>query len=381
MNILMICTEKLPVPNIRGGAIQTYIGGISGILSRHHRLTILGRSDPELPAEEAADGVRYVRVDSDGLLNVYTQGVVEFLARSQEVYDIIHIFNRPKLVLPVRQFAPAARIILSMHNDMFSPEKLSRAEGVAVLENTERIVTISNFIGSSICRYYPEAAPKIRTIYSGVDLSRFAPWLESDFARQARQTIRSQHQLDSKKVILFVGRLSRNKGPHVLVRAMSQLKHPDAALVVVGAAWYSDDSVSDYIAYIRAIAARSKIPVVTTGYVPAHEVHQWFCAADVFVCTSIWDEPLARVHYEAMAAGLPFITTARGGNPEIVRDNNGLLVQNPEDPLEYAGALNHILSDLNAARQMGIRGRRMIENHFTWEHVAGNVLSVWEQRG
>ncbi len=65
MNVLMICTEKLPVPNIRGGAIQTYIGGVAPQLGQQHRLTIVGRSDPELPDAEIVDGIRYVRVPSD----------------------------------------------------------------------------------------------------------------------------------------------------------------------------------------------------------------------------------------------------------------------------------------------------------------------------
>jgi len=160
---------------------------------------------------------------------------------------------------------------------------------------------------------------------------------------------------------------------------MKDIQHADAALVIVGAAWYNDDSISDYIAYIRRLAERSPIPVITTGYIQAHEVHNWYCAADVFVCTSIWDEPLARVHYEAMAAGLPFITTARGGNPEIIQNYNGLLVQNPEVPSEFANHINYMLANMDEIRQMGLRGRRIVEQFFTWEHVAGQILSVWEQ--
>ncbi|MFD0675758.1 MULTISPECIES: glycosyltransferase family 4 protein [unclassified Paenibacillus] len=379
MNILMICTEKLPVPNIRGGAIQTYICGVASLLSKHHRITILGRTDPDLPLEEIVDGIRYIRIDSAGLLDVYSRGVIEFLENTQEQYHIIHIFNRPKLVLPVRKFAPNSRIILSMHNDMFNPAKLRRGEGNAVLEQTERIITISNYIGSALLDYFPQAGPKLRTIYSGVDLARFAPWVESSSALEARESLRSEYNLSNKKIILFVGRLSRNKGPHVLVRAMSELQHSDAVLVVVGGAWFSDNTVSDYVAYVRALAERAPLPVITTGYVQAHDVHRWFCAGDIFVCTSIWQEPLARVHYEAMAAGLPFLTTARGGNPEIVRNNNGILISDPENPTEYAQNLNTMLSDLKQARQMGINGRRLAEQHFTWERVASDILSVWEQ--
>ncbi|RIX51536.1 glycosyltransferase family 1 protein [Paenibacillus nanensis] len=377
MNILMICTEKLPVPNIRGGAIQTYIGGVSQLLSKHHQITIIGRSDPDLPDDETVGGIRYLRFESQGLLDIYMSNVIPYLETSADQYDIIHIFNRPKMVLPVSSVRPNARIVLSMHNDMFNPVKLSKEEGEAVIERVETIVTISNYIGSEICRFYPQAESKIRTIYSGVDLSRFAPWRQSQSAQEDRDSIRSAHNLGNKKVILFVGRLSRNKGPHVLVRAMSQLNHSDAVLVIVGAAWYSDNRVSDYIAYLRALAEKSPIPVMTTGYVQASEVHQWFCAADVFVCTSIWEEPLARVHYEAMAAGLPVITTARGGNPEVIRNNNGVIVQNPEDPAEYAAHLNTILSNLNSASQMGLHGRQLVEENFTWDRVAGQILDVW----
>ncbi|CAH8771870.1 glycosyltransferase family 4 protein [Paenibacillus dendritiformis] len=377
MNILMICTEKLPVPNIRGGAIQTYIGGVAPQLGQHHRLTILGRSDPDLPDVEVVDGIRYVRVPSDGLFELYAEGVIGFLSQQGEHYDIIHIFNRPRLVLPVRNVAPASRIILSMHNDMFHPAKIHPEEGSAVVEQAERIITISNYIGQEIVRYHPHAAPKLRTIYSGVDLSLFAPWMESDHARNERNNLRAQNQLESKKVILFVGRLSRNKGPHVLVKAMSHLKHSEAALVVVGGAWYSDNKVSDYIAYVRALAARSPLPVITTGYVQSGDIHRWFCAADVFVCTSLWDEPLARVHYEAMAAGLPFLTTARGGNPEVVLNDNGMLITDPENPLEYAEKLNQLLSNMDASRQMGLRGRRIAEQRFIWPRVAQEILEVW----
>ncbi|WP_442603337.1 glycosyltransferase family 4 protein [Paenibacillus sp. KN14-4R] len=380
MNVLMICTEKLPVPNIRGGAIQTYIDGVASLLNKHHRITILGRTDPALPNDEVVNGIRYVRVKSEGLLEEYAAGVLQFLESNSEYYHIIHIFNRPLLVLPVRNVAPTSRIILSMHNDMFNPFKIKHSEGNAVIDQTERIITISNYIGNAICEFYPHAAGKIKPIYSGVDLDRFAPWMESESVRRARESLKAEYNLISKKVILFVGRLTRNKGPHVLVRAMSGLIHSDAVLVVVGGSWFSDNTVSDYVAYVRALAERSPIPVITTGYVQAQDVHRWFCAGDVFVCTSIWQEPLARVHYEAMAAGLPFLTTARGGNPEIVMKNNGLLINNPEDPKEYAQKLNTMLSDLGHARQMGLNGRRLAESNFTWNRVAQEILSVWEQR-
>lgn len=379
MKVLMICTEKLPVPPIRGGAIQTYISGIVDQLATQHDLTILGITDPQLPKSETVKKVRYVRVA--GLdLNVYLKGILTFLKNNS--FDLIHIFNRPRLVNPIRQIAPKARIILSMHNDMFGQDKISPQEAAAAIDHVEKIVTVSDYVGKTICQHYPQAKPKVQTIYSGVDLKLFVPYSQSKQAKLIRQKIRKKHRLESKKVILFIGRLSPKKGADVLVRAMWDVakKHRNAALVIVGGSWYSKDKVSDYIAYIRSLAKRSPIPIITTGYVPADQIHHWFWAGDLFVCTSQWEEPLARVHYEAMAAGLPFITTARGGNPEVVMNGNGLIVKKPDDPKEFAQKINKILSDKREAERMGRSGRKLVEGRFSWKRVAKDVLGVWQKR-
>jgi len=172
MKVLMICTEKLPVPEVRGGAIQTYISGILPYLSQYVDLTILGVNDPELPDSEVMNGVTFARIPGREF-NLYAKGVVDFVKFHS--FDLIHIFNRPKLVLPIRQVAPRAKIILSMHNDMFVPTKIPPEEARAVIREVSRIVTISSYIGKAIEKLYPEASGKWVPIYSGVDSERFMP--------------------------------------------------------------------------------------------------------------------------------------------------------------------------------------------------------------
>ena len=377
MKVLMICTEKLPVPPIRGGAIQTYISGVAPFLSRKHKLTVLGRTDPSLPKQETINGIRYVRVEG-GLMETYIKEVVKFLRKN--AFDVIHIFNRPRLVLPVRKVAPNARIVLSMHNDMFGPDKIKRKEAKKAIKEVRHIITVSNYVGEKISELYPEAASKIRTVYSGVDVKRFVPFWESKKAKKVRRRLRRKYKLGSRKIILFVGRISPKKGADVLVRAMYKLKkrHRNPALVIVGGKWYSVDKLSDYMAYVRSLAERSPIPVVTTGYVPADQIHQWFWAGDIFVCTSQWEEPLARVHYEAMAAGLPFVTTRRGGNPEVVKNKNGLVVDRPEDPKAFVKPITKLLSNKKLRREMGKNGRHLALKQFQWKRVAKEVEAVWE---
>lgn len=376
MKVLLIATEKLPVPPVRGGAIQTYIEAVAPLLARKHAVTVLGVADELLPAEESRGGVRYIRVPG-GDLETYGRGVTEFLGREQ--FDLIHLFNRPKLVAAVREAAPDSRLILSMHNDMFNPEKIGREEGQAAVEQVERIITVSDYVGRNLSQHYPDAAAKCRTIYSGVDLSRFSATSE---AAGVRSALRREHGLEGKRVVLFVGRLSPKKGADILVRAMAEVgkRYRDVALVLVGSKWYGEDKVSDFVAYVRALAARVEVPVVTTGFVAADEVHKWFWAGDLFVCPSQWEEPLARVHYEAMAAGLPIVTTARGGNPEVVQGaGNGVVVENPEDPTALARAIMELLGNPGRAREFGQTGRRLAESRFGWERVAGEILAAWEE--
>ncbi|MDT8860607.1 glycosyltransferase [Alkalihalobacillus sp. MEB130] len=378
MKILMICTEKLPVPAVRGGAIQTYIDGVSASLKKEHDLTILGTSDPSLPDDEVKDHIRYVRTQG-GLIEVYREGVKKFL--QENTFDVIHIFNRPRLVLPVRECAPNARIILSMHNDMFKPEKIDPEEAEAVIDELDKIITVSDYIGRTISDPFPKAKPKLKTIYSGVDISRFVP-PQSDQAKEMRQSIRKEYDLEGKKVILFTGRLSPNKGVDVLIRAMPELakEHPNVALIIVGSKWFSVDEVTDYIAYVRALAARLPIPVINTGFVHPTEIQKWFAASDVFVCTSQWQEPLARVHYEAMASGLPIITTNRGGNAEVIEPNrNGYVIDDPQNPSSFVEHLTTLLSDPALRKKLGNYGRKLAEEHYTWSRVIKDIREVWNE--
>ena len=376
MKVLMICTEKLPVPPILGGAIQTYISGCLPYLSKSHEITILGRSDPSLPDQEFLNGVEYIRVPGK-VFEIYRAGVVKYLESAS--FDLIHVFNRPRLVLPVRNAAPHSKITLSMHNDMFNLDKIAPTEASSALKEISQIVTVSDYVGNIIRQLYPQASSKIRTIYSGVDTERFLPGNHSKM-QKIRNDLRREHGLENKTVILFAGRLSNNKGVDRLIRALPKLaeKYNDLALVIVGSNWFSQNNITDYVGYVRALAKKLPVPVVTTGFVSPYEIQNWFAASDLFVCTSLWPEPLARVHYEAMAAGLPIITTARGGNPEVIRINeNGLVVEEPENPDNFAEKISNLLSNKSLMKKMGERGRELSVSQYQWDRVASELLEVW----
>lgn len=380
MKIALICTEKLPVPPIRGGAIQVLLHGVLPYLSRLHKLTVFCIDDPELEYSEMKNGVEYVRVPKDNYVeNVHA--ALAYKAAEGETYDLIHVFNRPLDVLTYKLAQPKSRFVLSLHNEMFKDTKITLQAGQAVIDSVERIMTVSEFIAKTITDRFPSAINKVHPVYSGIDLSKFIPIWEKSIQRK-RSDLRKKYKVKDKKVILFVGRLSKVKGPEVLLEAMKEVLnvHPDSVVVIVGSKWFSDETIDHYGKMLRELAeSLGKNKVIFTGFVPPSEIPSLYLLGDLFVCSSQWEEPLARVHYEAMGAGLPIITTNRGGNAEVVHHEvNGIVLDDYKHPQAFSEAIIDLLTDTDKALSLSKAGRNFAETTFGFEQVEERLSKLYE---
>ncbi|MDX8364409.1 glycosyltransferase family 4 protein [Cytobacillus sp. IB215665] len=375
MKIALIATEKLPVPAIRGGAIQIYLQSVASIIAQKHDVTVISITDPELLDFEQTNGVKYVRFSADQ----YVEQIEAHI--KAENYDVIHLCNRPNWIKILATASPQTKFVLSVHNEMFDYEKMTDVEGLDCIQNVSKIVTVSNFIGKTITSRFPEAVNKTSTVYSGVDIDHYHPaWTGN--GKSTRNRIRDELNLQGRKIVLFVGRLSKVKGPHLLLQALPHIidKHPDIMMVFIGSKWFGDDNVNNYVRHLYTFGAMYKEHVTFIKFVRPKNIPELYAMSDVFVCSSQWQEPLARVHYEAMAAGLPIITSKRGGNPEVIEEGkNGYIIDDFENPIEYAKKINLLLNDVNTRRSMGKYGRSIVERDFNWNRVAGNLLHVYEQ--
>jgi glycosyltransferase involved in cell wall biosynthesis len=371
LRMVLICTESLPAPAVKGGAIQMFIDGITPFLAEPYDLTICSISDPSLPDSKTCDQVRYVRFPQEE----YAGSVAAHL--KEEAYDLVHVFNRPLDLLIYAAAAPESRFVLGLHNDMLAPEKISQDEGDRVINTVVGIITISDFIRKKVVGRFPEAEGKCRVVYSGVDLRHF-PARQSDEAQLIREEWRRRFGVSNRTVVLFAGRLSPNKGVHVLIDSMKLLfrKHPGLVLMIAGGKWFSDDGMNRYTRKLRSQADKLKDRVLFTGFIPADQIGNLFLAADIFVCPSLWEE---RVHYEAMAAGVPVITTDRGGNGEvIIHKQNGWVITDCESPIAYSQAIEFFLRNQELATYMTANGRHLVETAFQFNHAARRFLTAWE---
>jgi spore coat protein SA len=380
MKVALVCSEKLPVPPIQGGAIQLYIEGIVPFLSKKHQVTVFSIAHPNLKDQEVVNQVEYFRIPvSSKSKQKYVALVAEELTRRK--FDLVHIFNRPKSFRTFYQASPESKFILSLHNEMFAANKITQEEACFCLETVDQVITVSNFIKNTVEIKYPVAVGKVRTIYSGVNPADFYPvWTEE--AREIRDRIKRQFGIGNGKVVLLVTRFSKKKGVHLVIEAMQEVlrRHPQTILLVVGSKWYGSNKVDEYVAYVHRLA--QELPenqVIFTGFIPPKQVVEFYACGDVFVCASQWQEPLARIHYEGMAAGLPIITTARGGNPEVIEGyGNGMVIKDYKNGQEFAAAINYLLENSETALAMGHRGRKLAEEKYHWGRVAQEIMEVYD---
>ncbi|WFD11642.1 glycosyltransferase family 4 protein [Tepidibacter hydrothermalis] len=376
MKIAFICTEMLPVPPVLGGAIQIYIQGVLPILSKYHEITVFSVANDKLPSRESKDNVTYIRVQrenaDDYINNVKNEITDEF--------DLIHVFNRPRWISILNEVVPNTALSLSLHNEMLLPKKIEPEMALECIDRVKFITTVSKFVADEVKSIYPTAESKLNPVYSAVDGNKIKPFWSEDVV-QDRINMRKEYGVENSKVILYVGRLSKNKGPHVLFEAMKEVmnSHPNAVLMCVGSKWYGLNTPSNYTLLLQHMAKELKNPVIFTGFLTPDEISKYYNMGDVFVCTSQWREPLARVHYEAMAAGLPIITTARGGNAEVIEEGvNGFAIKEYDDPKAFEQYIKYLLDNEDLAIDMGKTGREFVLEKYNWEITANKLLKIFE---
>ena len=251
-------------------------------------------------------------------------------------------------------------------------------------EDATGIIAVSAGMRDDILRAYPQIDPaKVTVVHNGIDLEAFQAAKDLDSVRA--------HGVDPhKRSVLFVGRITKQKGLPYLLKAARDLP-ADVQLVLAAGAPDTPQilqEVTDLVEELRKI--RSNV-IWIQKHLSRPELIALLSSATVFACPSIY-EPLGIVNLEAMACSIPVVATATGGIPEVVAHNQtGLLVPieqlkdgsgTPIDEArfvsDFAAALNQML-DSSQLREFGEAGRTRVEQHFSWSSIADQTLSVYRR--
>ena len=224
----------------------------------------------------------------------------------------------------------------------------------------KKVIAISHLVKNNIITHYGVPEKDIEVIYNGVDLRRFHPANRELYRRE----IRTRYSLpDDSFVLLFVGSGFERKGLEFLIKAMELVPHPLTALIVgKGAA----------TKYKKSIKRQN---VIFCG--PQQEVQKYYAAADIFVFPAIY-EPFGNVHLEALASGLPVITTQLSGAAEMIQEGvHGFVAPVPEDCALIAEKIQYLMDNQRAYESMRINARQRAEE-FSLERHLNETLRLYQ---
>jgi glycogen(starch) synthase len=381
LRVLRVCSVYEVPADVAPRSGFDPVGGMQGHtaeLTRHlDRLgvaqTVLTAYRPGAPAmqtEGERSTVHRLGVPIRRFRQLYGLAAALRLARHARGIDVVHVHTGEDLVAIPLGLAAArmssARLVVTLHCSLRhtvratnartswlhrlggSIEAAGLARGAAVIVLTTRMADA--LIASGV------EARTIHVVPPGVDVDL----LRRPFPRPAPE-------LGPARVV-FVGRLVRAKGVHVLLNAFSRLG-TDPSLVFVG----GGPEESALRRRVAQLGLDDRVRI--TGFVPAEAVAAHLQHATVMALPSMYEE-LGRVLLEAHVTGTPIVASDVGGIPEIVRHGrNGLLVR-PGDPIDLAAALGFLLRHRDAARAMGAYGEAMSPAQ-RWSDVAVRVLQVY----
>ena len=260
----------------------------------------------------------------------------------------------------------------------------SFCERVAI-ENADAVIAVSAGMKRDVLAAYPSVdESKIRVVYNGIDTAQYTPDRGTDVIERLGIDL-------SRPSVVFVGRITRQKGLPYLLRACHDLP-PEAQIVLLAGA----PDTKEIAAEVEGLAIQLRNARDDKGVIwiqemlPKPEVIQVLTHATVFVCPSIY-EPMGIVNLEAMACETAVVATATGGIPEVVADGEtGILVPieqvadgtgTPIDPDKFvadlAAAMTQVIRDPKRAEEMGLAGRRRALDKFSWATIAQDTLEVY----
>jgi len=209
------------------------------------------------------------------------------------------------------------------------------------------VVCNSHMVRRDIIAHYGVSAGTLHVIYPGVDASSFSPALKATY----RPSVRSMYAIDADAlVVLFVGSGFERKGLHAVLDAIGALQAP-LHLIVVG----HDSRVQSYAAHAARLGIGARVHFAKGQA----DVRPFYGAADAFVLPSLYD-PFAAAVQEAMAVGLPVVTSTRTGAAELVRHGESGFVCEPSDTNALVAALQQLQSR-EVRDRMGAAARRTVE--------------------
>lgn len=369
--ILVIITGNLPIPSIRGGAVETLADAYLNANEKHgqYHFTVYSTYVPEIETYHFTHKYsnfrfihtdklsfkisRYLRAFLNKIMRInirraFINEVLKDLHKQDEKdFDYIIVENDPMVINALSKIYPQ-KIILHLHNDNLNS---TTRYATITYNNCRSIYTVSDYIKKCVETIHQQPSSKTRVLMNGINQELFHGQNTPD----NRQRIRKKYNIEQNDVVfLFSGRVCPDKGVYELLQAFNKLqrKNKHTKLLIVGGSFFSSAKKTKYIQKLQALSKEFPNKIIFTGYVPYKEMGSVYSATDVQVLPSMFDDPCPLAAIEGMTMGLPQIATISGGIPEELSSENAIFVHRESIVEELYRAMNKLVADKTLRKKM-----------------------------
>ena len=370
-------------PRIIGG-ISTHVYHLSrALVEKGTPVRVITCDFPKTPDEEIIDGVSVSRVisgrvpESNFLLWIYHLNS-QMISKATELFeterfDLIHAHDwvvgragvelKNQLGLPLISTIHATEIGRGGSLDGEYRRKVRDIERLLV-DQSDGIICCSNYMLDHIQHQLGAVNAKIRVIPNGVEVSRFK--------RDGPPHLIPTGVSENRKVILYVGRIVREKGIFTLLEALDELRNrgKDVSLVIVGEGPLKEDLAKEIL--WRRLSDRVKL----VGFVDEQRLVSLYNSSDAFVLPSHY-EPFGMVVLEAMASRIPVVVSDVGGLSEIIEDGITGVKVPASDPRALAEGILRVLEDQQLSEQLKENAYRGVQERYRWDMIAEKTIEVY----
>jgi starch synthase len=252
-------------------------------------------------------------------------------------------------------------------------------------QNADGVIAVSQAMRMGVHECYQVPFERIRVIPNGIDSNQYRPTMNPPL-------LASYGINPDKPFVLFVGRITRQKGIIHLVNAIQYLS-PGIQIVLCAGAPDTEEIGREMEQKVKQAQDRTPNEIVwIPQWIPKSDLIVLYSHASLFVCPSIY-EPFGIINLEAMACGTPVVASAVGGIPEVVaHGETGLLVslgsidendREPKDSEKFsrdlAAAVNSLFRSPKQMKTMGLKARQRVEKEFSWKSIAGQTLKLYKE--
>ncbi|RYL92712.1 glycosyltransferase family 1 protein [Sporolactobacillus sp. THM7-4] len=386
METAIVTSGYLPVPAAMGGAVESLVENLLKKNEEFGKLDLVVFStyhDKSLHEAKKFKRTKFIFIKPPRVIRIADQ-FVYFIAKNilkkEKSMSYRYILQRLHYLSKVSKFLQKNnydKVVLENHSTLFMALKkhgnykkyagryyyhlhnaVTRDYGCKeIMLQSKRVLGVSRYIDRTLSEFLGGCQQeKLGVLRNCVDTSRFG---SPESKRKADLLRQKYHIAPDDKVVLFSGRLTREKGIKELLQAFASVHLPKTKLVIAGGYFYASGMVSDYEKELQKMARSLSDRVIFTGFIHYADMPAVYSMADVAVIPSIWDDPAPLTVIESMASGLALITTDSGGIPEYVsKDCTILIKRDPQLVHHLAEALIQVLNDDLLRRNMARASRR-----------------------